>query len=332
MSACPQEAAAHCDAVVVGEGEVTWPQLVSDAARGELKPLYQSSPAEFDLAQAPMPRFDLLDIDRYNRLTVQTSRGCPLRCEFCASANLISGKYKQKPAGKVLAEIDAIQQRWSRPFIEFADDNTFVNKAYWQALLPDLATRKIRWFTETDISIGEDESLLELMRQAGCVEVLLGLESPSEEALSGLELASDWKRKRFHRYRQSVRNIQSHGIRVNGCFILGLDGHGPEVFDQTYDFARELELFDVQITLPTAFPGTPFYERLLREKRVLEDRAWNKCTLFDVNFKPARMEPQELAQGFRKLAVRLYAQDITHWRRENFQARYLHPSQRKVKS
>ena len=145
---------------VLGEGELAWPLILADAERGTLKSAYDLRGQEFDLANAPMPAFELLDIERYNRITVQTSRGCPWRCNFCASSILLTRKYKQKPIAKVLAEIDRIRTLWPRPFIEFADDNSFINRAYWHELLPELAKRRIRWFTETDLSIYEDDALL----------------------------------------------------------------------------------------------------------------------------------------------------------------------------
>lgn len=322
VTTLPDEAAAHCDAVIVGEGEVCWPQVVADAAAGRLQPRYTSRPREFDFAHAPMPAVELLDIDKYNRLTVQTSRGCPLRCSFCASSILLTPRYKQKPVEKVLAEIDFICDIWPRPFIEFADDNSFINRAYWLELLPQLARRRVRWFTETDIRIGEDDELLRLMRRAGCAEVLIGLESPSEQGLAGLELRRDWKLRRLPRYRDAVANIQSHGIRVNGCFIVGLDGHTPAIFDSVYDFAEELDLFDVQVTLPTPFPGTALYEQLRRQKRLFEEKPWRRCTLFDLTFTPTPMSAEELRAGFHDLARRLYSDAFTRQRRDGFRRHY----------
>ena len=186
-----------------------------------------------------MPAYEMLEPSKYNRLIVQTSRGCPLRCEFCASSILLTRGYKQKPIEKVLAEIDRIRALWRRPFIEFADDNAFVNRRYWKQLLPELKKRKIRWFAETDLSVHEDAELLRLMRESGCAEVLIGFESPGESGLRGLELKRDWKLKRWRESSEAVRRIQSFGIRVNGCFILGLDGQGPEIFDEVLEFAME---------------------------------------------------------------------------------------------
>lgn len=322
VSVLSDEALAHADAVVIGEGESTWQQVLKDAEQGNLRGAYRAA-QQFDLAESPMPAFELLDIGKYNRLTVQASRGCPLHCDFCASSILIAPTYRQKPVERVLAEIDRIQELWRRPFIELADDNAFVNKRYWKRLLPELAERRIRWFAETDLSVYDDDELLSQMRSSGCVQVLIGFESPTEGGLRGLELRHDWKRRWWPHYKEAILRIQSHGIRVNGCFVLGRDGHGPEVFDDVYDFAVESELYDVQITLQTPFPGTPLFDRLRREGRILYVGEWQRCTLFDVMFTPQRMSAEDLRGGFRELVRRLYAEDLVTWRRENFNRKYL---------
>ncbi len=318
VTALPEEAAQHCDAVVVGEGEPVWLSVLEDAECGELKKFYRSDADEYDLSDSPMPAFELLDISKYNRLTVQTSRGCPHHCEFCASSVVLTHKYKQKPIEKVLAEIDQILKIWEHPFIEFADDNSFVNRSYWKELLPQLAGKGIKWFTETDISVAEDQELLDLMRESGCAQVLIGLESPTESGLGGLERRSDWKLSMFPHYYEAISAIQSRGITVNGCFVLGLDGHTRGVFDEVFRFVKNSGLYEVQVTLLTAFPGTPLYSRLESEGRLLEPENWNKCTLFDINFIPSAMTVAELDEGFKKLAVELYSEDFTSWRRERF--------------
>lgn len=161
-----------------------------------------------------------------------------------------------------------------------------------------------------------------MMREAGCAQVLVGLESPVAEGLKGLEILGDWKHRRLAHYEASVKAIQSHGIRVNGCFILGLDGHDASIFDRTYDFARQLELYDVQITLQTPFPGTPLYKQLKAQGRLLPDFNWSKCTLFDVCYQPQLISADELRQGFRDLVVRMYDDASTAWRRETFKRKY----------
>jgi radical SAM superfamily enzyme YgiQ (UPF0313 family) len=331
VTALPEEASQHVDAVIVGEGESVWSDILKDAETGKLKPFYRTR-GDFPLTDAPIPAYELLELSKYNRLTVQTSRGCPFRCEFCASSILLTRHYKQKPIEKVLAEIDRIKALWRRPFIEFADDNAFVNRRYWKQLLPELGKRKIRWFAETDLSFHEDLELLGLMRESGCAEVLIGFESPGEWGLHGLELKSDWKLRSWRESREAVRRIQSFGIRVNGCFILGLDGQGPEIFDKVLEFAMETELFDVQITVQTPFPGTPLYARLQREGRLLRDDAWQTCTLFDVNFRPQQMSPEELRRGFLDLGVRLYSHELTERRRANFEKTYRAAAERAADS
>ncbi|MCU0782286.1 MAG: B12-binding domain-containing radical SAM protein, partial [Akkermansiaceae bacterium] len=318
VTALPEEAAQHCDAVVTGEGECSWPAVLDDAEQGRLHQFYHPDNGGFDLAAAPMPAFELLDISKYNRLTVQTSRGCPHHCEFCASSVVLTRKYKQKPVAKVLDEIERILTIWKRPFLEFADDNSFVHHAYWKELLAALKGKGLKWFAETDISVADDGGLLDLMRETGCAQVLIGFESPVEAGLSGLEVRSDWKHRQFPRYKEAIRTIQAHGITVNGCFILGLDGHTTGIFDQVFDFVRDAELYEVQITVLTPFPGTPLYARLEREGRLLEPRNWKKCTLFDINFQPARMSVDELHDGFKRLAAELYSDGFTQWRRGRF--------------
>jgi len=324
VTALPAEAAEHCDAVVTGEGEACWPAVLRDAEAGRLQPAYRPT-ADFALDQAPRPAFELLAADHYHRITVQVSRGCPYQCDFCASSILLTPRYKMKPIAKVLDEIDRIRAIWPRPFLEFADDNALVHKGYWKRLLTELKTRKLRWFAEADISVHEDDELLELMRASGCVEVLIGLESPDAPALAGVELRSDWKRRQAPNYLDAIARIQRRGIRVNGCFILGLDGHKVDVFDRVLDFARASELFDVQITILTPFPGTPLYHRLKREGRLLHEGAWERCTLFDVNYVPLQMSAEELRHRFRDLVGRLYDEELTRWRHETFSRKYLWP-------
>ncbi len=319
VTSLPDEAAAHATTVAVGEGEVLWPRIVADAAAGGLQPRYVQPPGQwYDLADAPIPRYELLDIDRYNRLTVQTSRGCPHLCDFCASSVLLTPKYSVKPVEKVIAEIRRIKEIWPTPFIEFADDNSFAAKAHYKRLLAALREENIRWFTEADISIADDLELLDLLRESGCRQVLIGLESPTGGGLDGVELRRNWKLKVRDRYEDAVRRIQSRGVTVNGCFILGLDGDDEGVFDRIFEFAERTNLFEVQITVLTPFPGTPLYARLQREGRLLDETAWHKCTLFDVNFQPRQMSPARLRQGLIELAERLYHPDAVQRRRERY--------------
>jgi radical SAM superfamily enzyme YgiQ (UPF0313 family) len=262
-----------------------------------------------------------LDPEKYNRLTVQTSRGCPHRCEFCASSILLTPRYQVKPVAKVIAEIRAIKHIWPKPFIEFADDNSFVHRAHYLDLMRELAKEKIRWFTEADVRVAEAYELLASIRDAGCQQILIGFESPRRTGLYGVELNHNWKLRQQDKYQAAIAKIQSYGITVNGCFILGLDGDTRDVFDDVLAFVRESGLYEVQITLMTAFPGTPLYARLLREGRILRDRAWELCTLFDLNFQPKNLSQAALRSGFLQLAQQLYSAEETQARRRGFKRR-----------
>ncbi len=324
VSALPHEARLHADAVVIGEGEPVWPAIMADLlSPAGLKPVYDARSLDYYFARSPMPRFDLLDIDRYNRLTVQTQRGCPFRCEFCAASIRISPTYKIKPVDRVLAEIHAIKALWKRPFIEFADDNTFVNKAHSKQLLRALAREDVRWFTESDLSVADDEEVLDLLRDAGCAEILIGFEDTTFSAVDGIEQRDNWKAKRVDTYLEAIHKIQDRGVRVNGCFILGLDGADPDSFDQIWEFVQASGLYDVQITVQTPFPGTPLYQRLKRDGRILRDEAWELCTLFDVNFQPSKMSVADLEAGLRTLGSRIYSEDSTAKRRQDFRRNFI---------
>ena len=181
-----------------------------------------------------------------------------------------------------------------------------------------LAKENLRWFTETDLSVAQDDELLGLMRDSGCKQVLIGLESPRRDSLDGIELNANWKMRKQGKYRAAIEKIQSYGITVNGCFILGLDGDTPSVFEEVYNFVRDSGLYEVQITFMTPFPGTPLYHRLKQEGRIIRDRAWELCTLFDINFLPKNMTVDELQEGFLWLAKNLYSKDAVQERRRKF--------------
>jgi radical SAM superfamily enzyme YgiQ (UPF0313 family) len=207
---------------------------------------------------------------------------------------------------------------FGRGLSEFADDNSFVHREHFKRLLRELAKENVRWFTEADVRVAQDDELLGLMRDSGCQQVLVGLETPRAASLNGLELKSNWTLRQQDSYKDAITRIQSYGITVNGCFILGLDGDTPNVFDEVFRFVKKSGLYEVQITFLTPFPGTPLYQRFSREGRIIREGAWELCTLFDINFRPKNMTVDELQSGFLKLAEKLYAAEETTERRRKF--------------
>lgn len=319
VSVLPDEAAQHADFVAIGEGERIWPRVVDACAAGAAHGRFDArgEPA-VDVATIPTPRYDLLHARPYNRFTVQTSRGCPWRCDFCASSVMLSQRYRKRPVACVVRDIVAIRRLWPHAFIEFADDNTFVDKEWSKELCRALIPLGIKWFTETDISVADDDELLGLIARSGCRQLLIGLESPESSALEGLEMHSNFKARRAERYVDAIRRIQAHGITVNGCFILGLDSHDERVFEHVLEFVEQTDLYEVQITYLTAFPGTPLHERLSAEGRILRPGRWDLCTLFDINHQPRGMSVETLRAGFHGLTKRLYSAQAIEQRRARF--------------
>lgn len=207
-SVLPTEVACHADAVVIGEGESVWPTVLSDYLHGELKPIYRSVRNRAFEPWA-VPRYDLLDPSRYNRITIQTTRGCPLDCAFCGASRLISD-YKRKPIEHVNRELDAIEAIWPKPFIELADDNTFVHKAWSRELIEAIGNRGIRWFTESDISLADDDQLQGDLAASGCAQVLIGLETVDENALDEAD-SKHWKRRRRSQYIEAIQRFKITG-------------------------------------------------------------------------------------------------------------------------
>jgi radical SAM superfamily enzyme YgiQ (UPF0313 family) len=259
-----------------------------------------------------------LDITKYNRLTIQTTRGCPLHCEFCASSRTIS-TYKKKPIKLIAKELDKIFELWKRPFIELADDNTFIDKRWSKELLRLFTNYDMKWFTETDVSLAEDSELLELLAESGCAQVLIGFETPIKESLWNID-KTNWKHRQADNYLKAIDKIQSYGISVNGCFIVGMDNDTKETFREMELFILGSGLSEVQLTILTPFPGTGLYNRLKGENRLLSNNFWEKCTLFDVNFIPKNFTVEEFEVHFQELMAKVYSPQAVADRKTKFRS------------
>lgn len=321
VSAMPNEAMKFADSIIQGEGEIIWSKLLLDFESNSLKPLYSSLTDKeniFHLHQSKVPRYELLDISKYNRLTIQTTRGCPLHCNFCASSRTISA-YKKKPIELVEKELNKIFEVWSRPFIELADDNTFIDKVWSKQLLQLFSKYKMKWFTETDISVAYDDELLENLAQSNCAQILIGFETSTPIGLKNLDKAN-WKFKQFDNYHKAIEKIQSYGISVNGCFILGFDTDTLKTFEETEKFIKQTNLSEVQLTMLTPFPNTTLYHHLKSENRLLEETYWDKCTLFDATFKPKNISVQEFENSFQSLMSSVYSEQNVMERNSHFKS------------
>jgi radical SAM superfamily enzyme YgiQ (UPF0313 family) len=314
-SAVPDEAQAHADAVVVGEVEPVFDRLWRDMEAGRARGRYQGRgyPA---MAGIIAPRYDLADPVFYRSVPVQTSRGCPHACEFCATTRLFGRRYRRKSRFQVLREVEAAAANWRRPFLFFTDDNMFLDRAFAREFLAALAPLRLSWSAFSDASVAGDDELLQLMARSGCRQVLIGFESLDPENLRGLD-RTGYKLRQFPRYPEIIRAIQGHGIGVVGSFVVGLDHDTPGTFRALYDFILENHLYATNITVVTPFPGTTLFARMQAEGRLL-GRGWHEYTGFQAVFRPRGMSADELERGLAWLYQEINAPDVIGRRLAHF--------------
>lgn len=290
----PEEAKLHCDSVVIGESENTWPMLLKDLKAKALLPFYKADNI-VSLINSPLPRYDLLKNKKYSIVWLQTTRGCPHDCDFCAASKIFGAKYRFKDIYQLRLEIELIRKELGNVLIGIADDNIAVNKNHLSLLLDYLKTSGIRWLGQSDISIAQDSGMLNMVQKSNCKLLLLGLESISAENLR-LVNNNSWKYNKLSSYSSYIGKIQEAGIGVLGSFIFGFDYDDVTVFKQTADFVLQNNLYYGNFSILTPYPGTRLRDRLVRENRLLPT-SWENYTLWDVNFIPKRMSASELQAG-----------------------------------
>ncbi|PIP68074.1 MAG: B12-binding domain-containing radical SAM protein [Candidatus Omnitrophica bacterium CG_4_9_14_0_2_um_filter_42_8] len=302
-----KEAINHADTVIIGEAENTWKDFIQDFKKGKARQVYsKNKPA--DLRKSPIPRYELISKYDYKIIWVQTTRGCPHDCEFCAASVIFGSKYRNRKITHVIKEIGRVKNIWGNIHIGFSDDNMFVNKKFSYELLKELKNLNIRWVTQSDISIANDDKLLKLLKDSGCMFLFVGLESLDYDNLAGIN-ARGWKSRQLRLYEDSIARIQSHGIGVMGAFIVGFDGDNKSVFDKIADFTIKNHLYGLQVTIMTPLPGTRLRNRLEKEGRLLSNE-WDNYTFFDVNYVPKKITRDELQKGLLSVYSRVYNRDV----------------------
>lgn len=305
VTACPQEAGQHADAVVVGSGEPVWLKLLSDVEQGSLQAEYRA-PRLLPKSDWALPRIDLLgNVARY---TLQTQRGCPFACDFCAASRLLE-RFREKPIENIREELRQICARQTAPLIELADDNTFAGTRPVNELLNALKDSGARWFTESDWRIGERPEVLQSLAESGCVQVLIGMES-----IVFRYPGMGQKQAELQRMIDSVQAIQESGVAVNACFIIGAEGETRESIDRLTEFLMNAPFAEVQLTLQTPFPGTVLRDRLQRADRLLTDRGWPYYSLFEVTYQPDQLTVAELERAFQGSITHVYGPIATQRR------------------
>jgi radical SAM superfamily enzyme YgiQ (UPF0313 family) len=284
----PEEAARHADCVVTGYAEKAWPKLLRDFSVGRLERRYHF-PTGRELKGLPIARRDLLKKKRYATInSIEATRGCPHKCEFCVVPTAWHGIYAHRPVEEVIAELETFSGRHAL----FIDLSPVEDVQYAKALYRAMAPLRIRWLGLATTRLAEDLELLDLAAKSGCKGVLIGFESVSQLALNGAQ-------KHFHaaeRYAEYVRRLHDHGIGLQACFVYGFDDEDESVFERTVEFVDRTKIDLPRYAVATPFPGTPLYQRLERQGRLLH-RNWSLYDVEHVVFQPMRMSPERLQEG-----------------------------------
>jgi radical SAM superfamily enzyme YgiQ (UPF0313 family) len=284
-SMCPEEAGQHADAVVLGEADRLWPDLVQDLAHGRMKSRYHD-PDPIDLAKLAIPRRDLLDPSGYVIFnSVQTTRGCPFNCNFCSVTTMSGVKYRFRPVEKVVEEVRSLDSR----FIYFVDDNIIGvplrSKDLFKAFLP----LKLGWASQVTINFARDPDLMSLARQSGCYGVFIGFETFSNKSIRDAGKGVN----RPDEYLRDIRRIHEAGIKVWGSFIFGFDNDALDVFPQTLEFIEKSGMEFAQFSLLTPLPGTALFRQFEEEQRIVH-RNWSKYDLGSIVFEHPLLSAKRL--------------------------------------
>lgn len=296
VSYCPEEALEYFDAIVTGEAENVWPQLLDDAENGCLKDIYRGGPS--DMRGLPAPRYDLLKSRYFIPKVIQATRGCPFSCSFCSVPTLNPG-FRMRPIDEVLENIryDRFPYWWQRKIVWFWDDNLTINRPYIKSLLQAMIPLKKWWLTQASLDIARDPELLALLKASGCIGIFFGIESFGTDSLAD----ANKRQNKVANYKKAVDALHRQGICVMAGFIAGFDHDTPETIVAMAD-----QLMDIGVDVPflsilTPFKGTPLYDQLEQDDRILANRGWEYYNGYNVAFQPATMSPEALLRAHRSL-------------------------------
>lgn len=294
----PEEAAEHCDHLVIGEAEETWPQFLNDFYQGRARPHY--SPHQTPtLHGIPTPRRDLIKRRHFTKGAVFATRGCPYYCGYCNLKQLYRDDFRTRPIPEVVADIGSMRNR----YFVFWDDNFFGDVNYALELMKALKGLRRRWAAQVSINRCADERLLRLARESGCVYLFIGLESFSDEGLASVNKGFN----HVAQYRQTIELIHRHGICVQAGIIFGFDTDTREVFSETLEACEALGIDGATVSLLTPLPGTRLYDEMKYQGRLTcgDWTCFNGKT--NVAFTPKQMTSEELFAGYMWFRRRFYS-------------------------
>lgn len=284
----PEEAGMYVDAVVVGEAEGKWEKLIEDLKKGTLEKTYSSSKRP-DMEHAKIPRRDLLRSKDYIPFDlIQATRGCPLNCEFCSVPQAFGKKCRQRPAEEVVDEVRGLSETFF-----FVDDNMMVSYHYFESIFEELRTIGKKWFCLGSNHMLKLPGFLEKMVTAGCWALYIDMGPWLSMNLT--QDGAGLKEKAF--YERLLDTLKARGVKVIGSFVFGYDHDDEGVFERTVELARSLNIDEAEFHILTPFPGTSLHDRLEREGRIIS-RDWSKYSATQVVFKPKRISPEKLQEGY----------------------------------
>lgn len=295
------------DHFVLNEAEITLPRFIADFEAGCAKTVYTDE-TKPDITRTPVPRFDLLEMNKYASMALQFSRGCPFSCEFCDIVAMFGHVPRTKSPQQFEAELDALYASGFRGALFVVDDNFIGNKKNVKKLLPvvaDWQRRKnypFKLFTEASVNLADDDELLDQMTAAGFNMVFLGIETPVKESLVLTKKMQNVKPDLLN----SVHKIQHKGMEVTAGFIVGFDNDPEDIFDRQIHFIQQSGIPAAMVGLLTALPNTQLYNRLKAENRLLEESSGNNVAHdLRVNFIP-KMDVDKLVAGYRRVIAEIY--------------------------
>lgn len=297
----PEWSLAHADAVVMGEAEEIWPQLIGDFEAGNLQEIYRMDERP-PIDALPVPRYDLMNRSKLGAWRpVQATRGCPFTCSFCSITAFFTQSYRKQPVENVIRDVRAAKRAGTR-YIAFIDDNIGVDFDYcadlWEALIPE----KIIWMSQCSLHIAEEPELLKLAHRSGCRLLSFGVESTNPQSLQVVD--KEWNRP--ERYRDAIKTIREYGIDVSTEMIIGIDGDDDSVFEKTFEFIMNNQISVPRVHIFTPIPGTPLYEKLAEEGRIVS-QDWGRYSGGQVVYRPSNFRPEELQNGYWKLYEKLFS-------------------------
>jgi radical SAM superfamily enzyme YgiQ (UPF0313 family) len=296
----PEEARSHTDAVVVGEGELVWPQLLDDWRAGTLQPFYRTG-SLMEMGRIPAARREMFAGKGYLLTnTVQTTRGCPHDCEFCSVTAFYGRKYRKRPVDQVLQELEGLRN--GNSFVFFVDDNIVADRTYSLSLFDGMKGMGFKWLSHAPIDFAEDPQLMKAAGDSGCLGMFVGFESLNQDALSAMGKKTNSARS----YLTEAQAFRDHGIGILGSFVLGYDGDTPDVFEKTLRFCEEARLEAAIFPILTPYPGTAVRRRLEAEGRIISSD-WRDYDMEHVTFHPDSMTPDQLLAGYNQLCREFYS-------------------------